>query len=61
MSNEKEKLALKAALDNVDSRIMYTVGKAAAEMDFIPDCLWLGIPISISGKNIFFDRGIFHD
>ena len=50
-----------AAFDKVDCRIMYSVGKAAAEMDFVPDCLWLGIPISISGKNIFFDRGIFHD
>ncbi len=50
-----------AALDKVDSRIMYSVGKAAAEMDFAPDCLWLGIPISVSGKNIFFDRGIFHE
>ena len=50
-----------AALDKVDCRIMYSVGKAAAEMDFAPDCFWLGIPISISGKNIFFDRGIFHD
>lgn len=49
-----------AALDNVDCRMMYTVGKAAAEMDFAPNCLWLGIPISISGKNIFFDRGIVH-
>lgn len=50
-----------AALDKVDCRIMYSVGKAAEEMDFAPDCLWLGIPVSISGKNIFFDRGIFHE
>lgn len=50
-----------AALHKVDSRIMYSVGKAAAEMDFAPDCLWLGIPVSVSGKNIFFDRGIVHD
>lgn len=49
-----------AALDKVDSRIMYSIGKAAAEMDYCPDCLWLGIPISISGKSIFFDRGVFH-
>lgn len=35
--------------------------KLAQKMDFVPDCLWLGIPISISGKNIFFDREIFHD
>ena len=50
-----------AALDHTDCRIMYSVGKTVAEMDFEPDFLWLGIPISISGKNIYFDRGIFHD
>lgn len=50
-----------ASSDSVDCRIMYSVGKTAAEMDFAPDCVWLGIPLSISGKNIFFDRGIFHD
>ena len=50
-----------AAIDMVDSRIMYSIGKAAAEMDYVENVLWLGIPISVSGKNIFFDRGIFHD
>ncbi len=50
-----------ASQDKVDCRIMYSIGKAAAEMDFAPNCIWLGIPISVSGKNIFFDRGIFHD
>lgn len=50
-----------ASIDKADCRVMYSVGKAAAEMDFVPDCVWLGIPLSISGKNIFFDRGIFHD
>ncbi len=50
-----------AAADNVDSRIMFSVGKTAMEMDFAKGVLWLGIPISVSGKNIFFDRGIFHD
>ena len=50
-----------AAMDMVDNRIMYSIGKAAAEMDYEKDVIWLGIPISISGKNIFFDRGIFHD
>ena len=49
-----------AAADMVDCRIMYSIGKTAAEMDFDPDVVWLGIPLSISGKNIFFDRGIFH-
>ena len=50
-----------AAMDMVDSRIMYSIGKAAAEMGYAENVLWLGIPVSISGKNIFFDRGIFHD
>lgn len=50
-----------AASDGVDCRVMYSIGKTAAEMDLAPDCVWLGIPLSISGKNIFFDRGIFHD
>lgn len=48
------------AADMVDCRIMYSIGKTVAEMDFDPDVVWLGIPLSISGKNIFFDRGIFH-
>lgn len=50
-----------AAMDMVDSRIMYSIGKAAAEMGYVENTLWLGIPISVSGKNIFFDHGIFHD
>ena len=50
-----------AAMDMVDSRIMYSIGKSAAEMGYVENTLWLGIPISVSGKNIFFDRGIFHN
>lgn len=50
-----------AAMDMVDNRIMLSVGKAAATMPELEDTIWLGIPISISGKNIFFDRGIFHE
>ncbi len=50
-----------AASDGVDCRVMFSIGKTAAEMDFFPDCVWLGTPLSISGRNIFFDRGIFHD
>ena len=50
-----------AGAADIDSRIMFSVGKAAMEMDFEKEVLWLGIPISVSGKNIFFDRGIFHD
>lgn len=50
-----------AATDKVDNRIMFSIGKAAAEMGYAENVLWLGIPLSVSGKNIFFDRGIFHD
>lgn len=46
-----------ASLDNIDNRIMWSIGKAAAEMeDFKDGFCWLGIPLSIAGKNIFFDR-----
>ena len=50
-----------ASQDKIDNRIMFSIGKAAGEMNYGPECFWLGIPISISGKSIFFDRGIFHD
>jgi uncharacterized ferredoxin-like protein len=46
-----------AADDRADNRIMYSVGKAAAEMNYADDsAVWHAIPISLSGKNIFFDR-----
>lgn len=45
----------------VDNRIMYSVGKTAEENGLFPGCACLGIPISITGKDIFRDRGITHD
>lgn len=46
-----------AAVEKVDNRIMFSVGKAAMEMNYIDeDILWHGIPLSIAGKSIFFDR-----
>lgn len=46
-----------AMIDKTDNRIMYSIGVAAAEMGYTDsDALWHGIPISVSGKNIFFDR-----
>jgi uncharacterized ferredoxin-like protein len=46
-----------AADDRIDNRIMYSIGKAVAEMNYAEDSVvWHGIPISLSGKNIFFDR-----
>jgi len=51
--------AVKVASDNnVDNRIMFSFGKAAIEGGFVPESVKLGygIPLSVSGKNIFFDR-----
>ena len=50
--------AVSVAADlRVDSRIMFSVGKAAMEMGLVKEgILWQGIPVSILGKNIFFDR-----
>ncbi len=50
-----------ASAAHIDNRIMFSVGKAAEKMNYIPNCLWLGIPLSVSGKSIFYDRGVFHD
>lgn len=42
---------------HIDNRIMFSVGNAAMQINYIdPDILWHGIPISLSGKSIFFDR-----
>lgn len=41
---------------NVDSRIMHSVGAAARRLRLIDADVILGIPISIKGKSIFFDR-----
>ena len=52
--------AVAVAADNrVDNRVMYTIGKAAEEMGYTDEksVIWHGIPISVSGKSIFFDRG----
>lgn len=47
-----------AADMRVDNRIMFSIGKAAEEMNYVEDhdIIWQGIPVSISGKNVFFDR-----
>ncbi len=49
--------AVKTASDlNVDNRIMYTVGAAAKELQLLDADVIFGIPLSMTGKNIFFDR-----
>lgn len=42
----------------VDNRILFSAGKAAEEMGYFDDedVIWQGIPLSITGKNPFFDR-----
>lgn len=49
-----------AADMRVDNRIMFSAGKAAEEMGYPggEDIIWQGIPLSIAGKNVFFDRKI---
>jgi len=49
--------AVKIASDlNVDNRIMYRAGRAAINTGIMKADEVQGIPISIKGKNIFFDR-----
>jgi uncharacterized ferredoxin-like protein len=45
-----------AAMLNVDNRIMYRAGAVAREIGLIDADYVMGIPLSASGKNIFFDR-----
>lgn len=44
-----------ASMLNIDNRVMYSIGIAAEEMGIIEGKI-LGIPLSVKGKNIFFDR-----
>ena len=48
-----------AALHHIDNRVMLSVGKAALNLNLFQEDVKIayGIPLSISGKNIFFDRG----
>lgn len=45
-----------ASLFNVDNRIMYRIGSVAKKLGLIPGEIVVGIPVSVSGKNIYFDR-----
>ena len=41
----------------LDTRVMYSVGYAALKLDWMPGCNYIiGIPVSASSKNPFFDR-----
>ena len=49
--------AVKLAAElGIDNRIMYTVGAAAKELGLLDSDLVIGIPLSATGKNPFFDR-----
>lgn len=48
--------AAKAKDLSVDSRVMYTVGVAAKSLGLMEADVILGLPLSVKGKNIFFDR-----
>ncbi len=45
-----------AGMLNVDNRIMYRAGVVARALDLIDADFVMGIPLSISGKSIYFDR-----
>jgi uncharacterized ferredoxin-like protein len=45
-----------AAILNVDNRIMFRVGMVACQMKWIDADLALGVPLSGSGKSLYFDR-----
>jgi len=51
--------AVKVASEmNVDNRIMYNIGTSAVRLGLTKTRICHGIPLSASGKNIFFDRKV---
>jgi uncharacterized ferredoxin-like protein len=46
-----------AAELNIDNRLMYTAGAGAMAMKILDADMIVGLPLSVSPKNIFFDRG----
>jgi uncharacterized ferredoxin-like protein len=46
-----------AAELNIDNRMMYTAGAGAMDMQIMDVDIIVGLPLSVSAKNIFFDRG----
>lgn len=45
-----------AGILSIDNRIMYRVGVVARKLDLIEASFVMGIPFSVTGKNIYFDR-----
>jgi len=46
-----------ASILNVDNRIMYKIGVVAKKMGLCDDEIVVGIPLSVTGKSPYFDRG----
>ena len=42
---------------NVDNRMMHTVGVVAKQLNLLDSDVIIGIPLSVTGKNPYFDRG----
>ena len=47
--------ALAAQQEFVDSRIMFSIGKAWIDMEN-NGIIWFGIPLSVTGKSKYYDR-----
>lgn len=45
-----------ASLFNLDNRIMYRIGVAAKKSGLMQGQIIVGVPVAVTGKNIFFDR-----
>jgi uncharacterized ferredoxin-like protein len=41
---------------HVDNRMMWTIGAAACNLGWMESSLIIGIPLSCTGKNVYFDR-----
>ena len=41
---------------SMDNRIMYTIGAAAKKLNLLDSDVIIGIPLSVTGKNPYFDR-----
>jgi uncharacterized ferredoxin-like protein len=48
-----------AAQHRVDNRVMFSIGRAALNLEYFEETVTIayGIPLSVSGKSPFFDRG----
>ena len=40
----------------IDNRLMYTIGAAAKKLELLDSDVIIGIPLSVTGKNPYFDR-----